>query len=340
MTNALGYAVDSGAFAETFDKALAAADLPGFPARRQDSETRGLLRGLGFACHIKATGGNPSENVDIRFEDDGSVLLITGTQTIGQGHETTFPQILAHCLGIPNDRVRLVQGDTSVIRAGGGHGSSRATYMGGTAIFRASEEIVAKGRPIAASMLEAAEADIGFADGAFSIRRDRSERGFAGCRGEGSCSRHAARYLSLLDAGAHDVPQRHACRGGRDRSRHRTCRSGAAYRGRRLRRHRQSDDRVRSGAWRDRPGIGSGIDGTRGVRRGDRSMRQRIVHGLHHAAGGRFSGVQSGTSTTRDARPIRLASKAAARRRRSACSRRSTTRWRTRSAATGSWMVR
>src|ERR1700722_11993012 len=104
MTNALGYAVDSGAFAETFDLALTAADLPGFPSRRRDSEARGLLRGLGFACHIKATGGNPSENVDIRFEADGTVLLITGTQTIGQGHETTFPQIVAHCLGIPNDR--------------------------------------------------------------------------------------------------------------------------------------------------------------------------------------------------------------------------------------------
>jgi len=92
MTNALGYVVDSGAFAETFDKAIEAADLPGFPARRRDNESRGKLRGLGFACHIKATGGNPSENVDIRFEDDGSVSLITGTQTIGQGHETTFPQ--------------------------------------------------------------------------------------------------------------------------------------------------------------------------------------------------------------------------------------------------------
>jgi carbon-monoxide dehydrogenase large subunit len=169
MTNALGYTVDSGDFAGTFEQALAAADLFGFATRRQDSEARGFLRGLGFGCHIKATGGNPSENVDIRFEDDGTVQLITGTQTIGQGHETTFPQIVAHCLGIPNDRVRLVQGDTAIIRAGGGHGSSRATYMGGTAIFRASAEIVRKGQPIAASMLEAAEADIGFDDGAFSV---------------------------------------------------------------------------------------------------------------------------------------------------------------------------
>ena len=167
FTNALGYDVDSGDFRGSFDKALTAADLTGFDSRRGGSAALGRLRGLGFACHIKATGGNPSENVDIRFLDDGTVLLITGTQTIGQGHETTFPQILAHCLGIPNNRVRLVYGDTGAIRAGGGHGSSRATYMGGTAIFRASEEIVAKGRPIASQMLEAAEADIGFADGSF-----------------------------------------------------------------------------------------------------------------------------------------------------------------------------
>ena len=141
----------------------------GLPARRSESEAKGLLRGLGFAYHIKATGGSPSENVDIRFEADGTVSLITGTQTIGQGHETTFPQILADRLGLPNERIRLVQGDTDLIPAGGGHGSSRATYMGGTAIWRASDEIIAKGIRIAAEALEAAEADIRFADGSFVV---------------------------------------------------------------------------------------------------------------------------------------------------------------------------
>ena len=102
MTNALGFSVDSGNFAQTFDRALEAADVAGFAARRAESEARGLLRGLGFAYHIKGTGGSPHENVDIRFEADGTVSLITGTQTIGQGHETTFPQILADRLGIPN----------------------------------------------------------------------------------------------------------------------------------------------------------------------------------------------------------------------------------------------
>jgi carbon-monoxide dehydrogenase large subunit len=175
MTNVLGNTVDSGAFPETLDRALARADIDGFAARRSESEARGYARGLGFAYHIKGTGGSPTENVDIRFEADGTVSLITGTQTIGQGHETTFPQILADRLGIPNERIRLVQGDTDRIPIGGGHGSSRATYMGGTAIWHASEEIIAKGTRIAAEALEAAEADISFADGRFVVAgTDRS----------------------------------------------------------------------------------------------------------------------------------------------------------------------
>ena len=169
MTNALGFSVDSGHFQAAFDRALQHADLPGFAARRRQREANGRLRGLGFACHIKGTGGSPHENVDIRFEPDGTVSLITGTQTIGQGHETTFPQILADRLGLPNALIRLRQGDTDLIPAGGGHGSSRATYMGGTAIWRAAETIVQKGRRIAADMLEAAEDDIQFADGSFTV---------------------------------------------------------------------------------------------------------------------------------------------------------------------------
>ena len=169
FTNAFGNKIDSGAFPETLHRALAAADVAGFAARRADSEQRRLLRGLGLAYHIKATGGAPSENVDIRFEADGTLSLITGTQTIGQGHETTFPQILADRLGLPNDMIRLVQGDTDAIPFGGGHGSSRATYMGGTAIWRAADIIIEKGTRIAAEALEAADADIRFEDGEFVV---------------------------------------------------------------------------------------------------------------------------------------------------------------------------
>ena len=169
MTNALNFVVDSGDFRRHFDTAIVNADLERFPARRRQSETNGRRRGIGLACHIKATGGFPTENVDIRFEPDGSVSLITGTQTIGQGHETTMPQILADRLGLPNARIHLRQGDTDLIPMGGGHGSSRATYMGGTAIWRASDIIIEKGKTLAAQALEAAEADIVFADGTFRV---------------------------------------------------------------------------------------------------------------------------------------------------------------------------
>ena len=156
-----------------------------------------MLRGLGFAYHIKGTGGSPTENVDIRFEADGTVSLITGTQTIGQGHETTFPQILADRLGMPNERIRLVQGDTDLIPLGGGHGSSRATYMGGTAIWRASDEIIEKGTRIAAEALEAAEADIRFADGDFVVTGTDRRVAAARCRRDRARQGHAARHLSL-----------------------------------------------------------------------------------------------------------------------------------------------
>ena len=167
MTNAFGFVVDGGHFSECFEGALANADLPGFVARRAANAEKNALRGLGFACHIKGTGGPPSENVDIRFESDGTVSLITGTVTIGQGHETTFPQILAHRLGIANDRIRLRQGDTDMIPMGGGHGSSRATYMGGTAMWLASDTIIQKGTVIAAKALDAEPSDISFDDGLF-----------------------------------------------------------------------------------------------------------------------------------------------------------------------------
>jgi carbon-monoxide dehydrogenase large subunit len=167
MTNAFEQKVDSGAFPETFDRALAEADVAGFAARRKASEGRGRLRGLGFAYHIKGTGGSPHENVEIRFEPDGTIALTTGTHSVGQGHATTFPQIVADRLGVPDDIVRFHQGDTDLIPIGGGSGSSRSTYMGGTAIWRAAEGVVEKGKRIAARMLETVESEVQFVDGHF-----------------------------------------------------------------------------------------------------------------------------------------------------------------------------
>ncbi|MCG8544624.1 MAG: molybdopterin-dependent oxidoreductase, partial [Alphaproteobacteria bacterium] len=200
-TSITGTTVDSGRFPANLDAALAASE--GFDARRRDSESRGLWRGLGFAYHIKGTGGAPEEKVEIRFGEDDTVTLITGTQSIGQGHRTTFPQIVSGLLGVPFDRVRYRQGDTGVISKGGGHGSSRATYMGGTAIYLAVEKIVAKGRRVAAHMLEAAESDIDFAEGRFRVAgTDRAVDLFAVAR----AAREMGRVSEDGDVGL-DTPQ-------------------------------------------------------------------------------------------------------------------------------------
>jgi aerobic carbon-monoxide dehydrogenase large subunit len=167
-TNPLGGTVDSGDFPKAFEAALKAADYSGLPSRKAATAAP-FLRGFGIANHIKATGGVPDENVEILFRADGGVDLITGTQTIGQGHETTFPQLVAERLGVPSDVVTMRHGDTDAIINGGGHGSSRATYMAGTAIWRASEEIEAKGKSVAADMLEAAATDITFTEGQFTV---------------------------------------------------------------------------------------------------------------------------------------------------------------------------
>jgi carbon-monoxide dehydrogenase large subunit len=151
-------------------RAIAEADVAGFDARRKASEARGLLRGLGIAYHIKGTGGSPTENAEVRFEEDGTVTLTTGTHSVGQGHATTFPQIVAARLGVPNDQIRFRQADTDIIAIGGGSGSSRSTYMGGTAIWRACDEIIGKGRTTASRLLEVGEADVAFADGHFVAR--------------------------------------------------------------------------------------------------------------------------------------------------------------------------
>jgi carbon-monoxide dehydrogenase large subunit len=175
FTNALGETVDSGDYAACLDAVLNRADIDGFAARRAESEARGRLRGFGFAYHIKATGGSPHENVEIKFEEDGTVTLISGTQTSGQGHETSFPQIISDLLGVPDSAVHLVDGDTDRIPTGGGHGSSRSTYMAGTSMWRAAQEIIEKGSAFAAEALEAAREDIKFADGRFTVAgTDRS----------------------------------------------------------------------------------------------------------------------------------------------------------------------
>ncbi len=165
----VGKSYDSGDFRKVFDAALEGVDYAGFAARRAEAAKRGKRRGLGFSYYLEATGGDPTERAEIRFADDGFVDVYVGTQSTGQGHETAYVQLTATRLGIDGEKIRVRQGDTDTIPVGGGTGGARSLYSEGQAILVTADTVIAKGKQAAAEMLEAAPADIAFADGRFSI---------------------------------------------------------------------------------------------------------------------------------------------------------------------------
>jgi aerobic carbon-monoxide dehydrogenase large subunit len=180
---------DSGDYGTTLELALRAADYQGFEARRRDAAARGKLRGIGIATYIEACGIAPSavvgslgaraglfESAAVRVHPTGSVSVLTGSHSHGQGHETTFSQLVADTLGIPIQSIEIVHGDTAKIPYGMGTYGSRSLAVGGSAIVKAMDKVIAKGRKIAAHLLEAAEADVEFKDGKFSVAgTDRSK---------------------------------------------------------------------------------------------------------------------------------------------------------------------
>jgi len=166
---ATGVTYDCGDFPAQMEAALKLADVGGFAARREAARARGRLRGLGIANAIERAAGPQPEFAEIRFAPSGTVTVFMGTKNQGQGHETTFKQILHERLGLNPEDVRYIDGDTDRVAFGMGSMGSRSTVIGGTALWMASDKIIAKGRRIAAKMLEAAEADINFVDGAFSV---------------------------------------------------------------------------------------------------------------------------------------------------------------------------
>ncbi len=168
-TNRVGMTIDSGAFAETQARALERADTEGFAARRAASAAAGKRRGLGMGYYVEASGGAPTEQAQLRFEEDGGVSLVMGTFSHGQGHETAFAQIVHQKLGIAIEDIRLLQGDTAFVAYGNGTGGSRSSQMGGVSVARACAQVVEKASRIAAHRLEAAPGDIEFADGVFRV---------------------------------------------------------------------------------------------------------------------------------------------------------------------------
>jgi carbon-monoxide dehydrogenase large subunit len=172
---ASGMTYDSGEFTKVLDGAVAAADWDGFKARRREARKRGKLRGIGVGSYLEVTAPPNKEMGGIRFEADGTVTIVTGTLDYGQGHASPFAQVLSDKLGIPFERIRLKQGDSDELVAGGGTGGSRSMYASGTAIVEASAKVIERGREIAGAVLEASAADIEFRDGRFVIAgTDRS----------------------------------------------------------------------------------------------------------------------------------------------------------------------
>jgi len=161
---------DSGEFEAVMDKALALADWGGFAARRSAAAKAGRLRGIGMCCFLEVAGGSPLQEIaDLRFESDDKVALRTGAQAMGQGQMTVMPRIVAHRLGIAPENVRVIQGDSDQVPAGLPTVASRSTMMVGGAIVRVCDEAIEKGKRLAAHFLEAAPADLEYADGKFRV---------------------------------------------------------------------------------------------------------------------------------------------------------------------------
>ena len=168
--NASGETMDSGDYRRVADRARQEADVDGFPARRAESARRGKLRGLGIAFYVEVILGATDERAQLRLAEDGMWELLVGTQSNGQGHETAYLQILADSTGLNPDRVRIIQGDSERIPAGGGTGGSRSVTAQGTAILAAAEQLIEALREEAEEALEAAREDIEFCNGEFRIK--------------------------------------------------------------------------------------------------------------------------------------------------------------------------
>jgi carbon-monoxide dehydrogenase large subunit len=167
---AMGMLIDGGRFGANLDDAVTIADFDGFRERRIRSEAAGLMRGMGIACFLETARGAPNEVARAAFEEDGTVSLAVGTQSNGQGHETAYPQVAADMLGLPITAFRFRQGDTDLLPGGNGHGGARSMHLGGTALVMAVENLIEKGRLIAAHLLQASIEQVDFVDGTFVVR--------------------------------------------------------------------------------------------------------------------------------------------------------------------------
>jgi carbon-monoxide dehydrogenase large subunit len=163
--NALGLTYDSGDFLGNFETALKLGDWEGFEDRRRESEAKGLLRGIGIAPYVESPVGAPRERIQVTVKADGGIEVLAGTQSTGQGHETTFAQVVADGLGVDMAAVVLVTGDTDIVTVGGGTHSDRSMRLGGALLVQACAEVVEQAKALVAEELGAPVEEVAFADG-------------------------------------------------------------------------------------------------------------------------------------------------------------------------------
>ena len=174
-TNPIGITYDNGDYGATMDTALALGGWKNFDKRKREAKKRGRLRGMAVANYVETTSGFPRERADVTVLPDGKVDVVIGTQATGQGHQTSFSQLICEFLGVPFEQVQIRYGDTAFVKAGGGSHSGRSMRFGSVVIYESALEIIEKGRKIAGVMLEADAGDIEFKSGHFSIKgTDRS----------------------------------------------------------------------------------------------------------------------------------------------------------------------
>jgi len=169
--SATGLIYDSGNFRANMDGAVKLADWAGFAARRREAKRRGRLAGIGIASYVESPVGQPNEYVRVTVSADRAIEAVAGTQSSGQGHETTFAQVLADRFGIAPEQVKLVTGDTAIVPAGGGTHSDRSMRLAGTLLVEASDRIVGQARKVFAALTGSPETEVHFEDGFFESPR-------------------------------------------------------------------------------------------------------------------------------------------------------------------------
>ena len=284
---ATGKVYDSGDFTAHMKRAMEVANWKEFPKRAKAAKKAGLVRGIGLASYVEVCGTMGEETANVALDPNGDISILIGTQSSGQGHQTAYAQLVAEQFGVPPERVHVLQGDTDKIATGLGTGGSASIPTGGVSVERATRDLGAKLKEIAAEALETSAGDLEISNGLVRIAGTDRSISFADLAKRPGVDPVETECERDLRAGRRHLSERHASGRSRDRSRHRHHQDRQLCHRRRFRRDAQSAAARRPGAWRRDAGDRPGLDGAGGLQRNRRPARHRHLHGLCAAARGR-----------------------------------------------------